>query len=190
MSESLVLLPSMAYLASTMATILADQIKGLFSRYNIFGICCLSQASIDFVVKNTSGDSVAFINLDQEIMAELDDDDKKKAKESGLQLNRVIYTKGKKVVSAVQDILMGSSRAVQHIVFFSSDYKLLKYLSCNKISYFVPSDNYLQENPGEVIDPSLRSDLIKRKISKVTIYNHRNDFLDSICSKFGTKIKI
>jgi hypothetical protein len=190
MSELLVAVPSVAFLVSSIFNILGDQLKGFFSRYSIFGICSLSQESIDYIIKNTQADHVQFINLDQEILSELDADDKQRARESGFQLNRVIYTRGKKVVQAVQDILMGSSRAVQTIIFCSSDYHLLKYIGCNKVSYHIPSDNYLKEHPEEKIDPTIRADLLKRKMSKVNIFNHKNEFLQTVCDKFNTKIKI
>ena len=189
MSESVVLIPSLAYLASTMLTIIGDQVKAFFSKYEIYGVCSPAPGSIDFVCKNTSASHVVFVNLDQLVDQECDDDDRRKIKESGLQLNRTIYSKAKKIVASVQDIIQGSSKSVQHIVFMSQDSKLLKYIGA-RVSYFIPSSNYLLENPDEKIDEKIRNDLVKRKADKLVIFNHKNQFLDMICQKYKTKINI
>lgn len=138
------------------------------------------------ITKNIQSDTIEFIDLQNELKDELDEDDLRAIEtKTSLNANRLIYNKSKEIVKQIDDIYTNSSNQHKHFVFVSSDYRLLKYVHCTNIHYLCPSDSYhneLKQKPewNEDKYQVCRTDLLSRKKDKIIVYSSANDLIEHI----------
>ena len=177
-------------------TDIASSISDAFGPFLINGVCIPPGSGKTAVIKNLDSESTVFIDLDPEVNQEFDEDDQKKLiSNTSLAVSRLTYTKSKDVMQEIQDILKNTSKQIRRFVFVSSDYRLLKYVNCKNIQYFLPSDNLykkLKENSNFNDDKykEVKDDLIRRKKDKLQIYLSIEELLSKIADMFKADLKI
>ena len=174
-----------------------DLTKELISTEKTFkGILIPNGCGKTFLCNNLESTEYHLLDLDNEAYNELDSDDKETlADKDQLAINRVVYTKSKKIITEVIDILVGSSNNSKDLLLLSSDYRLLKYNGCNHITYFMPSEMLVTElrknqNFNFKKFETCKNDLLKRKCDKLVIYNSMEELAKLVCDKFNCKLKI
>ena len=146
------------------------------------------------LLENLSSKSCYIVNLDNEIANSLDSDEKEQSALGALISPRVVFEKSISIVEGLKDIILNSTNEINAFLFFSIDYRLLKYsgVGANNILYCIPSDAYYRilKSSIEKFDDDLylkiKNDLVLRKSSKIHIYNSLNELNALICQNFAS----
>ena len=99
-------------------------------------------------------------------------------------------------VDELKDVITKSSNAISKFIFFSIDYRLLKYSGTGtQIIYCVPSDTYYQElklmiDWDDITYQKVKNDMVLRKGNKIIIYHSLIELEKIICDMYGVNIKV
>ena len=142
----------------------------LISMYNSSQINAVCIPFIDKnLIKNIVSNNTYLVNLDSEIFNSLDSDEKLQSITGNLFSPRIIYNRSTAIVDELKDVITKSSNAISKFIFFSIDYRLLKYSGTGtQIIYCVPSDTYYQELKlmpewDDITYMKVKNDMVLRK---------------------------
>lgn len=178
---------------------ISSLISCLGARYQLSGLIVSPCGGKTYITSHISSPDTYFIDLDPEIFNALDEDDQKASQlsSSSLNVNRIIYQKGKEVVKDLLEMINGTSKSfsVKKICFLSTDYRLLKYLGVSCISYTLGSSVYYESIQGmsdekKVALAKYKDDLTKNKGGKLIVYNSLSDLLNVVMQKYDVSLRV
>jgi hypothetical protein len=170
-------------------------IQGVLYRYQLSGVVISPFGGKGYCISHLTSTDTLFIDLDPEIFSSLDDDEKELSKivHTTLNVNRILFQKGKEVVKDLVEMINGITKSFKKIVFLSRDYRLLKYIGIPTIIYTLGSNSYYnslkltEENKNDIKNYS--DDLKKNKGDKLIIYQNIHELISFFVQTYDAKLK-
>lgn len=173
--------------------------KSLLSRFTLSGVLIPPSCGKTFLLNNVDSENTVVIDCDPLSINEFDDEEKEHINESdknlSVKINRSLFKKAKKVIDDLRDILEGCSKNITRVLLISSNYRLLKYLECKNIEYYIPAESLVtmlkETNAGfktEAFEECKR-DLQARKPDKLLIYSTLDGLVEMVSQTHGLKRK-
>lgn len=166
-------------------------LANIFKQYKITGIAIPSK-EIAYALKHLQSQDVVFVNLDEQVSQ---GGFTNNSKNCSLEIDRDFYNRALLVSDDIKSIIQKTSKSCKNIVFFSNDYKLLKFLQIGKIFYFLPSqaciDNQQLTDDDKDKYQAFKDKLISgKKTDKAKIYNTFDEALGVLAKMYDCQQKI
>ena len=169
------------------------KLKNLFSNYLISGVVVSPYGGKSFCISHLKSSDCEFVDLDSLIKKEYN-----KSSSSGIDIDW--FEEAKEKFLSMLNIKKQTSKACKKIVFFSKNYKLLKYLGIEMITYTLPSQYFIdnwKSQGGQVLTDQQKKDIAEykqmlsdgSKLSKCFVYQSKEDLLNRIISQFNAELK-
>jgi hypothetical protein len=171
--------------------------SALFKKYQLSGMVISPKGGKTYLLTHISSPDTLWVDLDPEIFNSLDSEEKQSAvsHNSNLNINRVVYLKGKDVFEELMEMINGTSRSIKKICFLSRDYRLLKFVGINNIIYTLGSTAYY-DNLANIDDETKKSilaykeELLKNKGDKLFIYTNLVELIDLVIDRYNASLKV
>ena len=190
MSEILSVLKTLAFIQGL--TDKFDSLKGFFKGDLKYGICIPVSSHIKYLLSQITSENYLFVDLDNELNQKLNEIGETKQDNTLLDIRE--FELSKRISSTLEEI---TQRLNKEVIYFSSNYRILKFVGCTKVYYYLPCKEMNlniddidavktapQHRGGDdkgLKDFNLcREDLLNRKRHKLNIYNNENQLLSSV----------
>jgi hypothetical protein len=154
-----------------------DSLKSFFKGDLKYGLC-IPRFHIKNLVNSLTSENYLLVDLDTEIKLKMDELGENK-KESLLDIQE--YEMAKKISSTLEEI---TQKLNKDVIYLCSNYRVLKFVGCTKIFYFMPCKEMNVEADENTLKEFqyIREDLLNRKRNKLNVYNSENALLNLVLS--------